>query len=168
MFTSLLALALLIAPTDTTAVPAPGSAAALLSAVHGYMAPLNGPSEDVEIRTEWVDVSGDGTADALVYLEGATWCGSGGCTVLVFEAITDSVEAAELGAFRVAAEISLMHGPVVVVLAGPNAWADLVVRNAGGQSVALQFDGETYPSSPADGVAVSAATAGVTLFATTK
>ena len=167
MLTSLLALTLLIAPTDTTEVPAPGSATLLLSAVQEYMAPLNGPSEDVEIRTEWVDVSGDGTADALVYLNGATWCGSGGCTVLVFEAITDSVDVAELGAFRVAAEINLMHGPVVVAAAGPDEWADIIVRDADGQSVALQFDGETYPASPADGVA-AASVAGVTLFATSE
>ena len=83
-----------------------------------------------------------------------SWCGSGGCTVLVFETVTgDDVD--ELGAFRPAAEISLMHGPVEVSKTTHEGWADLIVEKADGQRVALRFDGETYPQSPADGVAVA-------------
>ncbi len=124
MFASLLALVLLFVPTDSTTTVEPSQAARLFTAVQSYIAPFGAPNEDVQVRTEWADLNSDGAQDALVYLESDTWCGSGGCTVLVFEAITDSVEVAEFGAFRPAAEISLMNGPVVV--------ADTAVGGLGG------------------------------------
>lgn len=165
MFAPLLALALLLAPADTTGVPKPSSAALLLSAVQAYVEPLDAPNEDLQIRTEWADLTGDGADDALVYLDGPTWCGSGGCTVLVFEAVTGEADIAELGAFRPAAEISLMNGPVVVAETSHNGWADLVVTSEDGQTVSLRFDGETYPTSPGDGVVLGSRPSGATLFA---
>lgn len=167
MFAPLLALILLFAPADssTTTPVEPSQVARLVSAVQSYIAPLDAPNEDVQIRTEWADLNSDGADDALVYLESETWCGSGGCTVLVFEAIPDSLEAAELGAFRPAAEISLMHGPVVVADTDTDGWKDLLVQDADGNTSRLSFDGETYPMSPGDGVAMAAPADGTVLFA---
>jgi hypothetical protein len=165
MFAALLSLALLIAPPDSTAGVPSSQAALLMEAVQTYVAPFDAPNEDIRMRTEWTDLNGDGAADALVSLESASWCGSGGCTLLVFEAITDADEVAELGAFRPAAEISLTHGPVVVAPTSTEGWADLLVQNADGQTSRLQFDGETYPASPADGVAVLEMVPGIVLFA---
>jgi hypothetical protein len=164
MFAPVLALALLFAPTDTTAAQEP-PAALLLDAVQSYVAPFAEAGENVQIRTEWADLSGDGVDDALVYLNAPSWCGSGGCTVLVFEAITGEEAIAELGAFRPAAEISLMNGPVTVSETRHEGWADLVVTQEDGTRAALRFDGETYPASPADGVAVNAQVPGTVLFA---
>ena len=164
MFAPLLALAFFLVPADSTATPPDSMLALLMQAVHAYVAPYDGPGEDVQLKTEWADVNGDGVADALVYVNATSWCGSGGCTVLVFETVTgDDVE--ELGAFRPAAEISLMHGPVEVSKTTHEGWADLIVEKADGQRVALQFDGETYPQSPADGVAVADGVPGSLLFA---
>ncbi len=168
MFAPLLALALLLSPTDTTVAQEPSSAAQLLQAVHAYVTPFDAPNEDLQVRTEWADLNGDGADDALVYLDGTSWCGSGGCTVLVFEAITGEADIAELGAFRPAAEISLMSGPIVVAETSHDGWADLVVENKDGQRVALQFDGETYPASPGDGVALGSNPIGTILFATAE
>ena len=165
MFTPLLALALLFAPTDSVASTPDSAKAQLLRAVHAYTAPFGAPSEDLQVRTEWADVSGDGVEDALVYLNSPSWCGSGGCTMLVFEAITDSVEMAELGAFRPAAEISMMNGPVTIVDSPNGVWKDLVVEREDGSRVALQFDGETYPMSPAEGLAYDASDSQTVLFA---
>ncbi len=165
MFAPLLALALLFAPTDSTTTVEPSQAARLFAAVQSYIAPFDAPNEDVQVRTEWADLNDDGALDALVYLESDTWCGSGGCTVLVFEAITDSLEVAELGAFRPAAEISLMHGPVVVADTQSEGWKDLLVQNADGATSRLSFDGETYPLSPSDGVAMTTPAEGTVLFA---
>ena len=164
MLASVLALAFLLVPADSTATPPDSMIALLMQAVHAYVAPLSASAEDVQLRTEWADVNGDGVADALVYVNANSWCGSGGCTVLVFETITgDDVE--ELGAFRPAAEISLMNGPVEVAKTTHDGWADLIVEKADGQRIALQFDGETYPQSPADGVAVADSEPGTMLFA---
>lgn len=168
MFTPLLALALLLFPADTTAAPQPDSAAMLFQAVHAYTAPFSAPAEDLQIRTEWADVTGDGVDDALVYLESTTWCSSGGCTLLVFEAITGEDDIAELGAFRAAAEISLMNGPVQIAPTTTNGWSDLVVEGNDGSHVALRFDGETYPASPGAGVEAIAGVSGPILFATAE
>lgn len=165
MFAHFLALALFIAPTDSTAATPDSAMALLLQAVHAYTAPFGAAAEDLQVQTEWADVSGDGVDDALVYLNSPSWCGSGGCTVLVFEAITDSVDVAELGAFRPAAEISMMHGPMVVAETAHGGWKDLIVENTDGSHVALQFDGETYPMSPAEGLAYDATTVQTVLFA---
>ena len=165
MFAALLSLALLLAPPDSTATVSAAQAALLVEAVQTYVAPFDAPNEDIRMRTEWADLNGDGAKDALVSLESASWCGSGGCTLLIFEAITDAEEIAELGAFRPAAEISLTHGPVVVAETSTDGWADLLVRNADGGTSRLQFDGETYPASPAGGVAVLGTVAGTVLFA---
>lgn len=165
MFAALV-LALLLAQTDTTVAQTPSPAAAqLLDAVHAYVSPFDETEENVQIQTEWADLNGDGVDDALVYLNAPSWCGSGGCTVLVFEAVTGDEAIAELGPFRAAAEISLMHGPVVVAQTQHEGWADLVVEQRDGTRVALQFDGETYPTSPADGVALNEAATGTVLFA---
>lgn len=165
MFAALLSLALLVVPPDSTASTSPSQMVRLMEAVQSYIAPVDTPNEDVQIKTEWADLNGDGTLDALVSLESASWCGSGGCTLLIFEGISDPAEVAELGAFRPAAEISLMHGPVVVAPSASEGWSDLIVQNADGQTSLLRFDGETYPMSPAEGVAVTAPAGGTVLFA---
>lgn len=167
MFAALLSLLFFAVPPDSSATDTSGRQIRLMQAVEAYVAPVGAPSEDVRLRTEWADLNGDGAQEALVYIESESWCGSGGCTVLVFEAITDSVEVAEFGAFRPAAEISLMHGPVVVAETQTEGWADLIVQSEDGRTMRLAFTGETYPMSPSDGVALAAPAAGTTLFATT-
>lgn len=164
MLSSILALLLALVPSDSTATPSDLMVAQLMQSVHSYTDPFDGPAEDVQLRTEWADLTGDGVQDALVYLDSPTWCGSGGCTVLVFEGVVGE-DADELGPFRIAAEISMMHGPVTVATTSHDGWKDLIVVKESGQSVALRFDGETYPQSPGAGVDVASVDAGVVLFA---
>lgn len=166
MLAALLSLVLLLTPPDSSATDSSARQIQLMQAVEAYVAPV--ANEDVRLRTEWADLNGDGTDDALVYVESESWCGSGGCTVVVFEAITDSVEVAELGAFRPAAEISLMHGPVVVAETQTEGWADLLVQSETGSTMRLCFTGETYPMSPSDGIALAGPAAGTTLFASAE
>ena len=136
----------------------------LFDAIAGYADPLGLSWDSTEVRVAWVDLNGDQRDDALVALSGQAWCGSGGCTVLVFEAM-HGVDAEEFGAYRPAAEISLMHGPIVVA-EGDGLWADLVVQGEDGTMRVLRFDGETYPLSPGGAPLLDgAAPAGTTLFA---
>ena len=121
----------------------------LYAAIARYADPLELRWDSTTTRVAWADLNGDGRDDALVALRGADWCGSGGCTLLVFEAM-DEIDADEMGAFRPAAEISLVAGPVHVAPAG-GVWSDLIVTGERGARV-LRFDGETYPPSPGDGV----------------
>ncbi len=135
------------------------------AALRSYAQPFDPSLDSSRVQIAWADVSGDGREDALVYLTDDDWCGSGGCTVLVLEAM-DEVDAEEMGAFRLAAEISLMHGPVHVAPARRGAWSDLIVEDEEGVTRRLSFDGETYPFSPAGGPVVPAsAPLGTRLFA---
>lgn len=120
----------------------------LYAAISQYVRPIGLEWDRRATRIAWVDVTRDGREDALVYLGGADWCGSGGCTLLVFEQM-DPIDAQEFGRFRPAAEISLMSGPVMVVRSR-GYWSDLVVGSPRGP-MRLRFDGETYPRSPAAG-----------------
>jgi len=120
----------------------------LFAAVASYADPLDLRWDSTSTRVAWADLNGDGRDDALVTMTGADWCGSGGCTLLVFEAM-DEIDAEEMGPFRPAAEISLVQGPVHIVR-GRGLWSDLIVET-GDQTRVLHFNGDTYPPSPRDG-----------------
>lgn len=122
----------------------------LRDAVRSYAEPFDESFGETTYRTEWVDLNGDDRDDALVFLEGAAWCGSSGCTLLVMVG-TAPEDAAEVGAFAPAAEISLMHAPVYVSTTTTEGWHDLIVEDGQGTWRRLRFDGETYPFSPAGG-----------------
>lgn len=136
----------------------------LRASVLDYIRPIDPDWESTTMRSEWADLNGDGLNDAVVYLSGRMWCGSGGCTALILEAMPEE-DMEEMGAFRPAAEISMMYGPLTVRPNPKSEWSDLIVQAADGTSVALQFDGETYPLSPSDGIPVTDSEKGVTLFA---
>lgn len=158
MSIALLVLALACA-ADTT----DGRQDALEGAIAAYVEPLGLRWEPTTAQVAWADLNGDGLDDALVTLSGSDWCGSGGCTLLVFEAM-DEIDAEEMGPFRPAAEISMVRGPVRVV-PGWGYWSDLIVDSRDGARV-LRFDGQSYPPSSSDGeVLRGPLPAGTTLFA---
>jgi hypothetical protein len=162
----LLLYALALSPPDTTEVEDRQSL--LQSAIRAYVQPVDPRWDSTAVRVAWVDLNRDGREDALVYLTSRTWCGSGGCTVLVFEAM-DAFDAQEFGPYRPAAEISLMHGPIHVVRRRNQIWSDLVVEDGRGALRTLRFNGETYPYSPAEGRRVRGQKPpGQTVFATNR
>jgi hypothetical protein len=137
---------------------------ALRRAIWQYVGPFTLDPAQLDWRLNWAELNDDGRFDALVYLTGPDWCGSGGCTLLLFEAL-DELDAAELGVYRPAAEINLVHGPVFVSANRTNEWHDLVLASADGELRTLRFDGETYPSSPSAGTLMAQRPEGVVLFA---
>ena len=138
----------------------------LFDAIAGYADPLGLSWDSTEVRVAWVDLNGDQRDDALVALSGQAWCGSGGCTVLVFEAM-HGVDAEEFGAYRPAAEIRLVNGPVHVVDTD-RIWSDLVARADDGTLRRLRFDGESYPPSPGSAPRGRAPAGATVLFADTN
>ncbi len=144
----------LTASTDTSWADA-SVPEALRRAVSEYAEPFTTEDAPVAWQVRWADLNDDAYPDALVYVSGPDWCGSGGCTLLVFEAIIGE-DVVALGSYRPAAEISQIHGAVVVGEARSNGWRDLVVEDADGALRALRFDGEAYPLSPADGAPLDA------------
>jgi len=122
----------------------------------GVIAPApEGPEEDIRhvllqeypdagpIRyaLAWHDLDGDGAKEALVYLAGPYFCGSGGCNLVVLTPAGPM--------WRKVGDVSVSRTPVAVLETASNGWKDLTVDVAGGGgpsgTVILKFDGEGYP-----------------------
>jgi hypothetical protein len=89
------------------------------------------------------------TPEVLVYLPGRDYCGSGGCTLLIFE-VTDESRG---GDYRLISRISLIRSPIIVSSHRTNGWNDLIVLVSGGGRqpgyyAVLSFNGGKYPENP--------------------
>ncbi len=105
------------------------------------------PSTDRPTRylNAWIDLNGDGKREAIVYLIGSDWCGSGGCTALVLEPARSTYE--------VIAHVSIVQLPISALTRSSRGWRDLTVWVYGGgiqnaYEAELKFDGRSYPSNP--------------------
>lgn len=107
----------------------------LTAAIRAYIKKPERPEFDYALT----DLNGDGKADAIVLLRGSQWCGSGGCTLLVFKGKQDGFEFISKSTItshiRVSPEIR--HG-----------WKTLLVHTGGIGDVVMQFNGAKYPSNP--------------------
>jgi hypothetical protein len=107
------------------------------------------------VSVGYADLDGDGVDEAIAYLSGPYWCGSGGCGAYVLKAAGDT--------YQVVTETSVTQLPIGVLPTSSNGWRDLYVSVSGGGmaagTVALKFDGKTYPDNPTvDTVAADPAT----------
>lgn len=87
-----------------------------------------------------VDLNGDGKDDVLVYTLGSTFCGTGGCSLLVFTPAADG--------YALVNEFPITQNPVVVSDQKTGGWSDLIRHEAGGGAssayVRHAFDGRHY------------------------
>lgn len=94
-------------------------------------------------RYRWLtqDLNDDGQAELLIYTD---WCGSGGCTLLVF--------GNQQGDWQFNSRITLVHLPLQMSPFTTNGWHDLILPVGGGGAKAstrvLQFNGQRYPGNP--------------------
>lgn len=93
-----------------------------------------------------VDLDGDGQPETLVYLFSQAWCGSAGCTALVFEQ--------QRGKYVLVTNISGVENPIIVSRDRSHGWRDLVAHVRWGERdgrtvrdyyAVLRYDGATYP-----------------------
>ncbi len=91
---------------------------------------LHGISEYKDARTGVAlrDSDGDGKPEALVYLTGSDWCGSGGCTLLIL--------APKGSSRKIVAEISITRPRIRMMATKTNDWNDLGVWVVGGRNSA--------------------------------
>lgn len=87
------------------------------------------------------DLNQDGIQDAVVMLKGANWCGSGGCTVLVFQGMSREK-------FQPHSKMTVTDVPIVVLNSKTQGWSDLSVYSRGSGQVILKFNGRSYPGNP--------------------
>jgi hypothetical protein len=107
-----------------------------------------GDSDDKETTrydSAFVDLKDDGAKEAIVYLSGDGWCGSGGCTTLVLAPAGSS--------YRVVAKITITRPPIRVLTSKSNGWHNISVLVGGGgpqpgYEAELRFDGNSYPINP--------------------
>ncbi|MEJ7137535.1 hypothetical protein [Amphibiibacter pelophylacis] len=96
-----------------------------------------GASKVPPFRTARVDLNRDGRPDAVVLLGGRDWCGSGGCTLLVFRGSAHE--------FHLVGDTSVADTPVRLAKTRSKGWSSLIVHSKGSGEVLLNFDGRSYP-----------------------
>ena len=107
------------------------------------------PASANEMTTRYsvafVDLNDDGITEALVYLSGPEWCGSGGCSLLILRSDGPS--------WKVITQTTVTQLPIRVLSAKANGWHDVTVwvRGGGiqpGYEARLRFNGRKYPGNP--------------------
>lgn len=91
------------------------------------------------------DLDADGVPEALVYVSGERWCGSGGCHLIVLDR--------EGRSWREVTSLTITWPPIRLLETRTNGWRDIGVSVSGGgirprYEALLRFDGRSYPSNP--------------------
>lgn len=132
------------APAQDKSGVDPAVRKALWTAVSDHLNETDTEKSDQDFLIDFQDLNMDGLQDALVVLRGTYWCGTGGCTMWVFQGKT--------GSFQLVSEMTLIRTPMIVSDIRTNGWHDLIVNVSGGgakpKTVALKFDGKKYPHNP--------------------
>lgn len=97
------------------------------------------------VAVAWADLEGDGREEALVYVTGDGWCGSGGCKLMVLEP--------QGAGFKVRANTTITWLPIGLLATRGHGWRDITVTYAGGgvdpgYVAVLRFNGTRYPEDP--------------------
>jgi hypothetical protein len=119
-----------------------GSVEAVTAFLRGYLKTASNPDDETtRYFNSFVDLNNDRNTEAVVYLVGESWCGSGGCTLLLLTP--------QGSTYRVIARVPTVRPPVQVLSEATNGWRNITVRTGNGGSqgrseAELRFDGETY------------------------
>lgn len=101
----------------------------------------------VSTRYQWLtyDLNNDGHKELLVQLN---WCGTGGCTLLIFT----QDNTAKKPAWTFNSRITQVRNPIYLGVQQSQGWQDLVFSVSGGgqapSTTKLQFNGQKYPLNP--------------------
>ena len=116
---------------------------------------------EISYALGWSDLDGDGSEEAIVYLAGPYFCGTGGCNLRVL------TQAGPM--WRSVGDVSVSRTPVRVLDTRSNGWKNLTVEISGGgaapATVLLEFDGENYPDNASVAPAAEAGSAGTEVIA---
>ncbi len=123
--------------TTTALVPEKVEATPQLQkAIHNY---TKGAAADYKVA--YADLNNDGIQDSIVLLEGTEWCGSGGCTMLVYEGLPS-------GDYKLASSSTVASAPIYVLEQTSKGWSDLSVYSTGKGQVVMKWGGSGYPANP--------------------
>lgn len=102
-----------------------------------------------------IDLNGDNKPEVLVHVVGPTFCGTGGCTTLIFKSAGQN--------YQLVSTITVSRLPIIVTNQKTNGWNDLILNaRGGGRGSAsnsglylVRFNGRTYPEAPDRGIKLS-------------
>lgn len=113
--------------------------------LQSYVSRHGGSHASIRYAVSFADLNGDGRPEAIVYLTGPDWCGSGGCKAMV-------LTPAGRDGYRPVMSTTVTRTPIKLLSSAHKGWRDIGVGVAGGgvapAEVALAFDGRRYPSNP--------------------
>jgi hypothetical protein len=108
---------------------------------------LQTKAEDKDTRYILVfrDLNGDGIPEAIAYLVGNEWCGSGGCNLFILRKNGNS--------WKVVTSVTITRPPVRELNGTSNGWHNIGVQVGGGGIIdgydaELRFNGKSYPRNP--------------------
>lgn len=107
----------------------------LLDALKAYL-----KTDLPQFKTAYYDLNQDGYQDAFVYLNDRDWCGTGGCTALIFKGCEQGYQ------FKSKSMVTQL--PILVTNHSSRGWFDIIVSTRGKEHVILAFDGQRYPINP--------------------
>jgi hypothetical protein len=88
-----------------------------------------------------IDLNGDNKDEYLVGLIGGDWCGSGGCTMLLFT-----------NAMKLNTRMTVVEFPVYIGAPGgkevTKGYSNIYIENRNGSVVKIAWNGKKYPTNP--------------------
>ena len=102
-------------------------------------------SKSTRVLVSFQNLSDIGSPQAIVYLLGPNWCGSGGCNTLIL-AQNDAT-------WKIVSNIRITRPPIRISNERSHGWRDIGVWVQGGgiqpgYPAELAFDGKSYPENP--------------------
>jgi hypothetical protein len=117
---------------------------ALKAFLKTYLREHDASDGETRYAVAWKDLNGDRRPEAIVYLMGDRWCGSGGCDLLVLEQSGSG--------FAVRGKMTITREPIAILSSAHQGWKDLIVQIGGGGvssgRAVISFHGGRYASNP--------------------
>jgi hypothetical protein len=114
--------------------------------IASYVESLGLRASEARYFDTFIDLNGDGVNEAIVYLAGRDWCGTGGCLTLVL--------ARDGTSYRLVGHVLATRPPIRALRDRAHGWRTLTAWVSGGgidqgYEAVLPYDGTRYPVSAA-------------------
>lgn len=132
-------------PSSTSFAETAAGPDSLKSFLQNYVGLPTPETRTTRYLAAFKDLNNDGVKEAVVYLSGDRWCGSGGCATLILQR--------EGKSYRMVTKITITRPPIRVLDGAVNGWVNIGVWVQGGgigsgYEAELRFDGKSYPTNP--------------------
>ena len=97
-----------------------------------------------QYKYAFADLNDDGIDDAVVLITGRDYCGTGGCSLVIFKGTA--------GDFKLVSSSTITREPILLLQEKNHGWHSLSVLISGGgassRQVLMRFNGAKYPYNP--------------------